>query len=211
VLAAHLHVRGAATHGLYRLTEHEDVIFDIGDLLPRWTYVALGHIHKPQILPGRGHVRYPGSLDRLDFGETHDDHGVLLLDVDRKGLAREPERLPLPATPFRTLALLDPERELPAWAENEREREAVVRIRVDPAACGPSRDEVARTLRRLFPRLYELSWTDAAIPHLPARFTPRLGFATTVRDYLTERLRDDAEREAVLALADAFLAEEGAG
>src|SRR5262249_19973705 len=91
ILAAHLHVRGSEVHSLYKLNERDDVLFDLADLTPGWAYVALGHVHKPQALGGLANVRYPGSLDRLDFGETHDDHGALLVDIDRAGLAREPE------------------------------------------------------------------------------------------------------------------------
>ncbi len=213
LLAAHLHVRGSEVHALYKLTEREDVLFDLADLNPGWAYVALGHVHKPQLLGGMPNVRYAGSLDRLDFGEAHDEHGVVLAEVGRSGLVREPERLPLPATPFHTIVLDDAEAELPALADRFPDREgAVVRVTVNPASAGPSRDETARTLRRLFPRLHELKWADpssAVGEPTAARFTPRAGFATTVRDYLTERLKDDADRDAVLALAETFLADGG--
>jgi exonuclease SbcD len=212
VLAAHLHVRGSEVHALYKLSERDDVLFDLADLNPGWAYVALGHVHKPQVIGGLPHVRYPGSLDRLDFGETHDDHGVLLVEVSRSGQVREPERVPLPATPFHTITLADPEAELPALADRFPEREkAIVRVTVDPTGGGPSRDETARTLRRLFPRLYELKWADPSggTGEQAAQFTPRAGFATTVLDYLADRLKDDAHRDAVLALAETFLADGG--
>ena len=39
---------------------------------PRLDYVALGHIHKPQDLNENAHppVIYPGSIERVDFGEA---------------------------------------------------------------------------------------------------------------------------------------------
>jgi len=42
---------------------------------PRLDYVALGHIHKPQNLNENAHppVVYPGSIERVDFGEVADD------------------------------------------------------------------------------------------------------------------------------------------
>jgi exonuclease SbcD len=213
VLAAHLHVRGSEVHALYKLTERDDVLFDLADLNPGWAYVALGHVHKPQVIGGLPHVRYPGSLDRLDFGETHDDHGVLLVEVSRSGLVREPERVPLPATPFHTITLADPEAELPGLADRFPDREkAIVRVTVNPMGGGPSRDETARTLRRLFPRLYELKWADTSggnEEQAGARFTLRAGFATTVRDYLAERLKGDVDGDAVRALAETFLADGG--
>jgi exonuclease SbcD len=213
VLAAHLHVRGSEVHALYQLTERDDVLFDLADLNPGWAYVALGHVHKPQAVNGLAHVRYPGSLDRLDFGETHEGHGALLVDLGRSGLVREPEHLPISATPFYTITLDDPGAELPGLADRFPDREtAVVRVVVNPAAAGPGRDEVARALRRLFPRLYELKWCEksaGAGGELPAAFNPRAGFAPAVRDYLTGKLKDDPEHEAILALAEQFLAEGG--
>jgi exonuclease SbcD len=213
VLVAHLHVRGAEVHSLYKLTERDDVLFDFADLNPGWAYVALGHVHKPQALNGQDNVRYPGSLDRLDFGEAHGDHGVLLVETGPSGLVRQPERLSIPATPFHTITLTDPETELPALAERYTDHQtAVARVTVRPAPAGPSRDEVARQLRRLFPNLYEVKWADADRPdteQAPPKIDPRAGFATTVRSYLTDRLGGDPDRDAVMALAESFLADGG--
>jgi exonuclease SbcD len=210
VLAAHLHVRGAEAHTLYKLTDRDDVLFEFADLNPGWAYVALGHIHKPQALNGAENVRYPGSLDRLDFGETHDDHGVLLVEIDGASSV-VPKRLPIPATAFHSITLADPEAELPGLAEKYPDREtAIVRVAATPPAGGLSRDEVARQLRKLFPRLHDLKWAEAdrgdAEP-TAVRFDPRAGFETTVRDWLTEQLANDPDRGAVLELAETFLRE----
>ena len=208
VLAAHLHVRGAELHTLYKMTERDDVLFDFADLNPMWAYVALGHIHKPQTLGGAATVRYPGSLDRLDFGETHDDHGVWLLEVNGPA-AVEPRHLPIRATTFHTIELTDPEAELPTLVERYPDcATAIARITVSPPTGGTSRDEIAKQLRKLFPRLHDLKWADADRPaDAPTAFAPRAGFETTVRDYLTEKLTEagDADKDAVLALAETFL------
>jgi DNA repair protein SbcD/Mre11 len=211
VLAAHLLVRGAELGGAtkYVLSERDDVQFEFADLNPGWAYIALGHVHKPQLLAGQANVRYCGSLDRLDFNETHDDHGVLLVEIGRTGLIGEPERLPIPPTPFHTILLADPEAELPFLAERYPDLEAaIVRLTVSPPSGQASRDEIAREVRRLFPRLHELKWDDkppgnGASDNMP--FTPRADFATSVRDYLTKWLADDSERETILTLADDFL------
>jgi DNA repair protein SbcD/Mre11 len=212
VLAAHLHVRGSEIHSLFRMRESEDVIFDFADLNPSWAYVALGHVHKPQTILGQNHVRYCGSLDRLDFGEKHSDHGVLFLEIGRTGLAGEPERLLIPATPFHTITLTDAEMELPTLTARYPDREqAIVNVMVGPQAAGPSRDEITRQIRRTFPRLHDLKWDSK--PHEDAAtgssaFMPRADFAVTVRDYLAEQLKDDPDKEPVLALAEEFLSAE---
>jgi DNA repair protein SbcD/Mre11 len=211
VLTAHLHVRGSEAHSLYKLTERDDVLFDFGDLNPMWAYVALGHIHKPQTLGGADHVRYPGSLDRLDFGDTHDDHGVLLLEIDGTTAAAKPTRLPIPGTPFHTITLTDPESELPTLASQYPDHEtAIVRFRVTPPTGAISRDEITRQLRRLFPRWHELKWIESETTQddVPlTRFTERAGFETTVRDYLKLKLAGDPDGDTLLALAETFLTE----
>jgi exonuclease SbcD len=211
VLAAHLHVRGAEVGALskYVLSERDDVQFDFADLNPDWAYIALGHIHKPQALKNQTNVRYSGSLDRLDFGETHNDHGVLFVEVGRTGLTREPEHLPIAATPFHTIVIADAESELPRLAERYPDREtAIVRVTISSSVTGPSRDEIARQIRRLFPRLYELEWADQPCGDEASdssAFTPRADFVGTVRGYLEQRLNDDPEKEAILTLAEEFL------
>lgn len=208
VMAAHLHVRGSEVHSLYKMTDRDDILFDFADLNPGWAYVALGHIHKPQALGGAENVRYPGSLDRLDFGDAHDP-GVLLLEIDGAN-AVVPTRLPIPGTPFHTIALADPDAELPTLAEKYPDRgTAIVRFTVSPPTA-TSRDEVARELRRLFPNWHEIKWADAGAPSdAPAKFAPRAGFETTVRDYLTEQLAGDPDRDAVLTLAETYLKDAG--
>jgi exonuclease SbcD len=49
----------------------------------RLDYVALGHIHKPQNLNEGYHppVIYPGSIERVDFGEAMDDKFFIIADV----------------------------------------------------------------------------------------------------------------------------------
>ncbi|MCB9080337.1 MAG: exonuclease SbcCD subunit D C-terminal domain-containing protein, partial [Lewinellaceae bacterium] len=44
-----------------------------------FSYVALGHIHRPQMVGQLNHVRYSGSLIPLSFSETKDDKGVYQL------------------------------------------------------------------------------------------------------------------------------------
>ena len=52
---------------------------------PRLDYVALGHIHKPQNLNENAHppVIYPGSIERVDFGEVDDDKFFVIAHVER--------------------------------------------------------------------------------------------------------------------------------
>lgn len=47
-----------------------------------FSYVALGHIHLPQDIPGPGAGAYAGSLLQLDFGEAGEEKRVLVIDAE---------------------------------------------------------------------------------------------------------------------------------
>ncbi len=53
---------------------------DLADLSDIFGYVALGHIHRPQLVGNTERVQYSGSLIPLSFSETKDEKGVLLVD-----------------------------------------------------------------------------------------------------------------------------------
>ncbi len=44
-------------------------------------YVALGHLHRAQQMPGAAPIWYSGSPIQVDFGEEHDTKQVLVVDV----------------------------------------------------------------------------------------------------------------------------------
>ncbi|MBW3636667.1 MAG: exonuclease subunit SbcD, partial [Armatimonadetes bacterium] len=67
VLVSHVHVRGAQSHSLYKISESDDVVFEPSQIPLDWAYAAYGHIHKPgEAVAGMGHVRYAGSVVPLD-------------------------------------------------------------------------------------------------------------------------------------------------
>jgi exonuclease SbcD len=76
ILTAHASVQGAKYGGERTVMLGGDLVLS-GSLVknPRLDYVALGHIHKPQNLNKKSHppVIYPGSIERVDFGEAGDD------------------------------------------------------------------------------------------------------------------------------------------
>jgi len=83
ILAAHVWVSGAKVGSERSMVigqEHALLLSDIAQ--PAFDYVALGHIHKHQVLNTNPPVVYPGSLERLDFGEEKDEKGFYVLELD---------------------------------------------------------------------------------------------------------------------------------
>jgi exonuclease SbcD len=50
-------------------------------------YVALGHLHRTQSLPGAAPIWYSGSPIQVDFGEERDTKHVLVVDIPERGAA----------------------------------------------------------------------------------------------------------------------------
>ncbi|HEY9761991.1 MAG TPA: exonuclease subunit SbcD [Trichocoleus sp.] len=70
---------------------------------PCFDYVALGHVHRYQVLCEQPLTLYPGSIERVDFSEEREDKGYVLAQVSRG--KTEAEFCPLPVRPFRTLSV----------------------------------------------------------------------------------------------------------
>jgi exonuclease SbcD len=86
VMTAHASVQGAKWGGERAVMLGGDIVLS-GSLVrdPRLDYVALGHIHKPQNLNENAHppVVYPGSIERIDFGEAEDNRFYVVARVER--------------------------------------------------------------------------------------------------------------------------------
>ena len=83
VFAGHVSVGEAKAGSEQWMTLGRDhVLLKSAVALPQFDYVALGHIHRHQILGRDPLVVYPGSLQRVDFGEEKDDKGFCVVDLD---------------------------------------------------------------------------------------------------------------------------------
>lgn len=83
VVLGHLFATGAKLGGGEReATVGLDYAVPAGRLPSNASYVALGHIHRPQKVPGaRAQARYAGSLIQLDFGETDQAKSVVVVEA----------------------------------------------------------------------------------------------------------------------------------
>ncbi|MBR4674315.1 MAG: exonuclease SbcCD subunit D [Victivallales bacterium] len=48
-------------------------------------YVALGHLHRPQAIPGNEHIRYCGTPLKYSISEKDDKKGILVVEMGAKG------------------------------------------------------------------------------------------------------------------------------
>jgi exonuclease SbcD len=86
VLAGHLTVSEAKTSSEQSMMLGRDYVLLKSSLaVPQLDYVALGHIHRHQVLGERPHLVYSGALQRVDFGEEKDDKGFCVVELDPAG------------------------------------------------------------------------------------------------------------------------------
>lgn len=62
---------------------------------PDISYLALGHIHKPQRLSGNDYMRYSGSPIYLDFSEVNYHKQILIVELDSKQMTITPKPIPI--------------------------------------------------------------------------------------------------------------------
>lgn len=98
---------------------------------PCFDYVALGHVHRHQVLCEQPPIVYPGSIERVDFSEEKEDKGFVLVELSRG--STQFEFCPLPVRPFRTIEVKlsnaeDPQAKLLQKLQPELIRDAVVRL-----------------------------------------------------------------------------------
>lgn len=93
ILLGHFSVDTALWGSEHRLMVGADASVRLSSLIEYpWDYVALGHLHNFQDLTEEIQdsslkippVVYSGSLERIDFGEEHDDKGFVLFEISKE-------------------------------------------------------------------------------------------------------------------------------
>ncbi len=106
VLAGHFSVEGAMFGSERSVMLGRDIAVFTSTLAdPAWDYVALGHIHRHQLVNPGGYppVVYCGSLERIDFGEEADEKGFCWVELARGETTWAFK--PVSARPFRTVRI----------------------------------------------------------------------------------------------------------
>jgi exonuclease SbcD len=136
VLAAHASVQGASFGAERCVMLGSDLVLPRSLVCdPRLSYAALGHIHKPQDL-NEGQqppAVYPGSIERVDFGEVDDRKSFVIADV----ATGQPTRLDWRALPGR--------RFIDRWVRYASGDE----VRLGAQTCLPPAEELEGAIVRL--------------------------------------------------------------
>lgn len=210
VLVAH-----GSVSGTHASDSERPLWLDAGAALdPAWldgfSYVALGHHHRPQDI-GSARVRYPGSLLKYTFGEADDDKSLTLVDIAADGaLTREL----IPLTPRHDVRVIEGTLDdLLARPEHlgGDDGDYLKAVLTDEA---PVLEPMSR-LRKRYPNLLLLEQArlqDRADPSSPAaapreRIDERLMFARFFEQMTGEDLTD-AERRAFDEVMQALEAKE---
>jgi exonuclease SbcD len=158
LLTAHASVQGASYGGERTVMLGGDLVLS-GSLVKdrRLDYVALGHIHKPQNL-NEGKlppVIYPGSIERVDFGEAQEKKFFIIADL-KKG-----------ATTFEWRELTNIRRFIDRALELESVEAVSEQIRSVLEPLDELKDAIVR-LSLSYPRDWETLIDDAALREMTA-------------------------------------------
>jgi len=84
VLSGHVMIASAASASERHMMLGQDhVLMPSAVTGPALDYVALGHVHKHQMLHQRPLTAYSGSLQRVDFSEADDEKGFCVVELDK--------------------------------------------------------------------------------------------------------------------------------
>jgi len=86
ILTAHASIEGAKFGGERLVMLGNDLVLS-GSLVKnqKFSYVAMGHIHKPQDV-NKGQqppIIYPGSIERVDFGEANEERCFVIAQIEK--------------------------------------------------------------------------------------------------------------------------------
>jgi exonuclease SbcD len=199
ILMAHFLVGGVQVHrgaarGERELHMGEAYSATAAAIPPGPQYVAMGHIHAPQSVPGAPvPAEYAGSLLALDFGEAGEQKRVVIVDVEPGSLATIE---PVPLTTGRTLV-----RANGTWAELEARADELAESFVDLTVRIDATDTtVAQRAAATFPLLVNVRTDRPDSPAADRLAREGLSIEERYVQYYRRERPDEDPPEELLAL-----------
>lgn len=223
ILAGHVTVHGAKLGSERTMMLGQDHHLLISDLhLSQFEYVALGHIHKHQVLREDPMIVYSGSLQRVDFGEENDDKGFCVVDLDTD--APQGKRLTqfqfikIDARRFLTMEISVPDEtnEPTDYAINAINnyciQDAIIRVKLNLNAKNSTLIHESDLRKALSPAHYIASITREIAEERRTRLPPDLidGLSTmkALELYLDNKKTKDERRTKLLDIAQKLIRED---
>lgn len=205
ILTAHCHVTKAQVSTAQDLYGISDFELSLSSLANRaFPYIALGHIHKPQVLAGDWRdgtfAAYSGSLERVDFGEEKETKGFYVVDMENGRLIAEPHFEPVSSRRFATVSVApkaeDPTDEVLAAVDSAGVADAIVRVVVacDRARYGTlDQARVRAALASAYDARLQPAYEQEAVELRDPRFSDDLSYADALQEYASSEFGADAE------------------
>jgi len=198
LVVSHAFVTGARASDSERDLAVGEAAMVSADTFERFDYVALGHLHRPQLVDGRAHVRYPGAPLAYSFGETGTKE-VLLVDLAADGAVQV---RPLPVEVGRGVRTVRGRlHDLLSGSIDDR---SWVRAELTDADRPV---DAARRLRGVFPGIAEVEWVgvrpaDALLRARAARHRAPHELAGEFWSEVTGTLPDEEVAQLLFELVD---------
>ena len=196
VLTSHVHVNKANVSTAQELYGVSDFEVPLSSLAHHaFPYVALGHIHKPQVLSddwkGGTFAAYSGSLERVDFGEEDERKGFYVVDIEDGRIASEPHFEAVDARPFVTVNAT-PSTDAPtdsvlaAVAKHDL-ADAIVRVRIRAPRdlyTAVDQDVVRRALEQAYDARIQPIYDQEEVALRDPRFQVQMSEAQALEEYV---------------------------
>lgn len=212
ILTAHASVAGAKLGNEQEIKIGRDVILPLGLVCnPRFDYVALGHIHRHQDLNLGSHppVVYPGSIERVDFGEVNEEKGFVIAQIEKGHTTYQWRKLPIRKFIDCSVTLVDElnvnDKIIAAMPSQEELKDAIVRLKI----TYPQGFEVLIDETRLHTyakdafefKLHKISVSEARSRLPDGQVTSSLSPLELLDWFWKEKHEDEGERERLQDLA----------
>ena len=226
IITAHVTVNGATVGTERSMMLGQDHVLLVSALdRPQVEYVALGHIHKHQILrPDPPMVVYSGSLQRVDFSEEGDEKGFCVVDLDQT--APQGQRMTnfefhkLDARIFVTVDVsveaqdVDPTATVVRAINRKEIADAVVRVRISLAAESDAHLRETEIREALEPAHFIASISREIVGSRRTRISPTEGEdlqpMQALGVYLDSRNIEGERREKILRKAEELIEQDSA-